>query len=97
MAEQRTVQIDNDVGEGIAYVREEIGQRRSGSFLGRGGNGFALIVGAPFGPGVISTGPGVAVAVPLSEAGLRALVDRGLTLLGEPPLKAKLPEGLSLG
>ena len=97
MAEQQKVRIDNDVEEGIRHVAGELSNRKSAAFVGRGGNAFTLIVGAPFGSGVISMGPGVAVAVPLTEAGLRALVDRALTLLGESPSTPSLPQGLKLG
>lgn len=85
--------IDGDVGQGLREVAAQLAVNRGGLFIGRGPGGFALIAGA-VGDGVQPTANGAMVAVSLSPAGLRGLVDRALTMLGESPSSPPLPEGL---
>lgn len=92
MANQKLV-IDGDVGQGLREVGAQLAVNRGGLFIGKGPGGFCLIAGA-VGQGVVPSGHGAMVAVSLTPAGLEALVDRALTLLGRAPLAPLAPEGL---
>lgn len=95
MNQHRKLVIDGDVARGLREIGAELAVGRGGLFIGRGPGGFALIAGA-VGQGVVHSGHGSMVAVSLTEAGLRALVDRAQSLLGEDR-QATLPDGLVLG
>lgn len=93
MNESKRLVIDGDVGQGLREVGAQLAVNRGGLFIGRGPGGFALVAGA-VGDGVQLAANGAMVAVSLSPAGLRGLIDRGLTLLGEDPSSPPLPKGL---
>lgn len=84
--------LDLDVHQGLCEVANSLSHGQAGLFVGRGPGGFALVAGA-LGKGSVEQSGGHMVAISLTETGLRALVDRCLTLLGERPLVA-LPDGL---
>ena len=96
MTRSKEVPIDDSVQGGLDYVQSLVTGGRPGLWVGRGAlGGFALVSGA-IGPGVIRLGNGgVVVAMPLAPDGLRALLVRGNTLLGNP--LPPLPEGLVIG
>jgi hypothetical protein len=98
MNEAKRIAIEGSVQGGLDQVKSSVHAGRPLAWVGPGAlGGFALIVGA-VGPGVVQLGNGgCIVALPLSPLGLRALVDRGLTLLGEKPSTPPLPEGLVIG
>lgn len=96
MSQPKAVPIDDSVQGGLDYVKGLVSGGRPGLWVGRGALGGFALVGGAIGPGVITLGNGgVVVAMPLSPEGLRALVTRGSTLLGNP--LPPLPEGLVIG
>jgi hypothetical protein len=82
----------NDVQQGLRDVGAEVALGRPSLFVGRAGDGYALVAGTPA-AGATQVGHGHMVIVGLQEVGLRALRARIDSLLGEHD-EPTLPEGL---
>jgi hypothetical protein len=68
----------DDVDAGFRFLGEQIGKGCGSFFLGRGPQGYALLVGSSK---CFDVGAGVGIGLPLPELGLRLLRDRVVELL----------------
>lgn len=83
------------VQDGLDRVLGAVRRGRPDAWIGRGALGnFALVIGGVGAGAIRLDNGGNVVALALDAAGVRALVDRGLTLLGEKPSVPPLPDGL---
>jgi hypothetical protein len=81
----------DDIDAGFRYISEQLHQQKPAFFLGRGPEGFALLVGSPK---RFDIAGGVAIGVALAPAHMAALRDRVMCLLHGEKLARRIERGV---
>lgn len=81
----------DDIAAGFRYISEQLHQQKPAFFLGKGPDGFALLVGSPK---RFEVAGGIAIGVALTPAHLAALRDRVMRLLHGEKIARRIERGV---
>jgi hypothetical protein len=81
----------DDIDAGFRYIGEQLAQSKPAFFVGRGPDGFCLLVGSPK---RFDVAGGVAIGVSLQPAHMAALRDRVMRLLHGERLARRIERGV---